>query len=1009
MAYITTGLTNGGITTHYAFSYDDSLQQTAANPTGPEPARTNALIAASEGDYNLLSGWFGGTVNDDVTGVKVQVSTLDDGANWGGSGTDSTVTLKPGGASYTDDAAYLRYLLVSEVSEIFMMVQNKGWFQGSNEGSKGEGLSRFLAARLLDVNGITELQLRTDYSTVSKWLNSGRADYVNNAPDDNGFDDVNGCTVLFMWYLFAQLSFTEKEIVAAAGATLADVYRTLTGASGDPFPFFKGLLDAVYPSTTGSAVAGPNPDNPWPLARHSFWVDKSTYGHDEVADLTASRNGSFPNALWLVVEGLNLRVLGTAQPALSGAALTFPAIGITAGASGPRYEAPGNANIPQRVRFPFDTSFTTGSLAGFPAVGSPPVLSELDGAITVGGNVANAATELEFVSGADPYFTNVNPVLGNVSWLSQDLRVFTATPALQAVPVPGGPTFGADDSAGAYVYIQALLAHLNSSYGNPAGTDPFDPSSNVIPGQADALTGDSSVTPFGGNPRSHNYNFAIARVRLRGTAGAAGQAAPVRVFFRLWSTQSTDTDYQPGSTYLSHQDTAALPDWPLAPADNHTIPMFATGAAPNFNDPNNAELGASGVNNRTITIASGDQQWAYFGCFLNVYDHANTVNNTPVTSVLTGSHHCLVAQIASDAAPIPSGGQVNATPSTSDKLAQRNLQLSTSDNPGSPATHVVPQTFDLRPSNESVSGEAFDDRPDELMIDWGSVPPGSTATVYWPQVDAATVVALAAALTPALPLTAVDAHTVQCEVVDGVTYLPIPSGPTERVAGLLTVDLPADVVKGQEFDVVLRRVRTRTIFTPPPIHIVKAPAASPATTSVGRTIDGNPGTPIATRPAPNAETNWRYVAGACQVKIRVSTAPEMLPAERDSLAIFKWRLGHTPSTDRWYPVLQRYVDLLAERVRGLGGDPDQIPPSLDGAPPLTGKGSEEGYVLEVHYDCQGHVTAFVLGTCCGSVTFTLSEAGLGELLLTAMRLRLRVEVVTCQDSDRQIEQVILRP
>jgi hypothetical protein len=46
MVFIATGLTNGGITTHYAFSYDDSLQQTAANPTGPEPARTNALIAA---------------------------------------------------------------------------------------------------------------------------------------------------------------------------------------------------------------------------------------------------------------------------------------------------------------------------------------------------------------------------------------------------------------------------------------------------------------------------------------------------------------------------------------------------------------------------------------------------------------------------------------------------------------------------------------------------------------------------------------------------------------------------------------------------------------------------------------------------------------------------------------------------------------------------------------------------------------------------------------------------
>lgn len=52
MAFTTTGLSNGGVTTHYNFQYNDSLEQSAANPTGPEPARTNAVIAAAEGDFN---------------------------------------------------------------------------------------------------------------------------------------------------------------------------------------------------------------------------------------------------------------------------------------------------------------------------------------------------------------------------------------------------------------------------------------------------------------------------------------------------------------------------------------------------------------------------------------------------------------------------------------------------------------------------------------------------------------------------------------------------------------------------------------------------------------------------------------------------------------------------------------------------------------------------------------------------------------------------------------------
>ena len=55
MAFVTTGLSNGGVTAHYRFSYDDAL----AAPGGPEPARTNAVIASCESDYDLMSSWFG--------------------------------------------------------------------------------------------------------------------------------------------------------------------------------------------------------------------------------------------------------------------------------------------------------------------------------------------------------------------------------------------------------------------------------------------------------------------------------------------------------------------------------------------------------------------------------------------------------------------------------------------------------------------------------------------------------------------------------------------------------------------------------------------------------------------------------------------------------------------------------------------------------------------------------------------------------------------------------------
>lgn len=259
MAYITTGLTNGGVTTHYRFSYDQAL----GGPGGPEPARTNAVIAACESDYNLMSGWFGGGIS--VTGMNVQVTTQSNGASWSGSSTSSTIQLKAQGASYSNNPAYLRYLIVAEVVEIFMMTQGTGWFQGSNEGSKGEGLSRFLSSQFLAQRGFLGVGIDASYAVADLWLNSPRADFVNNAPDDNGYNATNGCTTLFIYYLFSQLRYSINQIVGAGSSTLAGVYGKLTGKNDNPFPLFKSVLDLWFPSQTSSAVPGPNFDDPFPL------------------------------------------------------------------------------------------------------------------------------------------------------------------------------------------------------------------------------------------------------------------------------------------------------------------------------------------------------------------------------------------------------------------------------------------------------------------------------------------------------------------------------------------------------------------------------------------------------------------------------------------------------------------------------------------------------------------------------------------------------------------------
>jgi hypothetical protein len=320
----------------------------------------------------------------------------------------------------------------------------------------------------------------------------------------------------------------------------------------------------------------------------------------------------WPKAFWLVLEGFSktaFNSLNVSIPAPTGPFANLAGVIITQN-SDIDFENGASPDVRQRIRIPYDITFSNASLADFPASGSQTY--ELDAFIATDGNKVpgtDAGTLFELVAGADPYFTNIDATQNNVFYLSQDLRVFTATPALNANPVPGAPAFSTDSTTGAFSYIQQLLAWLNANFSDPNSADPFN---TVLPGQAGALQGDSSVTPFTvqftGGLNFHiynNYNFAIARVRLRGASGSAGAAQNVRVFFRMWTTQTPDTDYLTATTYPSNPDTAGLPGSPQVGADHITLPFFATG-----NLGGNSDYDTGAVNNRDITIPSGaDSIW----------------------------------------------------------------------------------------------------------------------------------------------------------------------------------------------------------------------------------------------------------------------------------------------------------------------------------------------------------------------------------------------------------------
>jgi hypothetical protein len=681
-----------------------------------------------------------------------------------------------------------------------------------------------------------------------------------------------------------------------------------------------------------------------------FQVNKGSFGLDEV-NITADY--ASPAPMSLVVEGFTPNAV---QNAVTSGALgltitaSIPGVTVTAGAMQP--EIATALDTPQRVYFPCAVKFAPAAIATigtgqgiFPLPGTPPTPTQVlltTQSPLIGGQFLPAAeTVLTLNPGADPYFSNF-ATNGNFA-LSEDLRVFTVTPGINKAPINGVPLNAPDlvnfHASAGYGYIQALLASLNKAPFNlPTGTDPF----TLFPDQTDALSGDSSVTPTSLNPANSNatpfanYNFAVAKVRLDGAPNTSS-GANVRVLFRVFAAQTSDTDFQT-NTYPSTNDNEGQPLAPLLGADNVTIPFFATG-----NYQSNADFGVNAdyqknnaavnsINNQPVAIGSSGQVWAYYGCYLNIYPTGNTIDLGPplgkvaVQTLLPSTHSCLVAQLIYDDAPAPSGPGVLQGPEWSSNFAQRNLQITYSDNPGPAAAHRIPQTFDARPSPAPGTGP-LEDYPDEFLIEWGDTPVGSIASIYWPAVAAADVLALAKQIYATHQLSAADAHTIQCTVPRGFTGVPIPAGTGANFAGLFTIDLPQGVTAGEAFTVTVQRVSTYRSAPPRPPSQIDGVAESTAAT------------------AREPLRNWRYIVGTFTVRIPVTTKHVMLPAEENTLAILRWRLSQMAPSNRWVPVLERYLGVVEGRVRGLGGNPASIKPSswgTFGPPRLIGKGPGQG-------------------------------------------------------------------
>ena len=539
---------------------------------------------------------------------------------------------------------------------------------------------------------------------------------------------------------------------------------------------------------------------------------------------------------------------------------------------------------------------------------------------------------------------NPNPWMrdGETPWLSTDVRVFQMQPGFSI----GGVTHGSGGDA-PFEFITALCEAFEE----------LEPEVENHPFLNELATDqETSALTFAGEGANGEpvYNYAVAKVRM--TAPSEVDAENVGVFFRLFTTASTGFEYRPESYARDGSGADAYPVVGRIGGDIATIPFFA---APRADEGDAQE---DPLNRKTIA-GSGAESRRYFGCWLDINQDQPQFEEDgeqkSIQEILKGEHQCLIAEIDYALDPIPNG----ATPGTNENLSQRNLIINEAPNPANAATRVIAHTLEIAPSktpadlppvtpgNASVTGRLV---PDELVFSWGNVPAGSQVTVYLPDVDADDVLALVARRPGAATVGKVDDHTLRL-TVGGITYLPVPGGRVRTIPALLSLQLPPDLVKGTIYKATVKQFEGRR----------------------------------------------RRVLATVQLTIPITTSEQILPEEIRKLAVLRHIASKMANTNKWWPIFERWLDIIGDRVRGLGGDPDSVEPSSTGNPPRRppdgGHGhpaSFTGKVEALFYDCFGDFTGFVVKSCDESYRFKACEPGIERVVRAACRDRDTITVAT---------------
>ncbi len=754
-----------------------------------------------------------------------------------------------------------------------------------------------------------------------------------------------------------------------------------------------------------------------------FIIDRSTYSQGEIQALI-HLNGApaiIETAMYVVVEGFKPGDLGLTTVNLNSPpirpAIANPATGITITSVGAVIpEDTSLPNSPQRFTFPCRISFQDANVFNFaPTVENLTVSASL----TAGGSTVTCNTTIQLIKTPNPYILHGDAAHGYPWYLSTDIRVFQ----IKAGQTKFAATVGTTSSPRTIAtnYIQQVITNLNGSPASAGGL--FD----ALPQDEQAESLALAPTDTGGTPV---YNFAVARVRYRDTI----PANDVRVFFRLWPAQQTNATYNTSTLYRSATNAGGqkIPLLGVQGSQIMTIPFFATSRVDTASANMNTQTDTPNIHTINADTLGGEVA-SYFGCWLDINQPNDRVfpvrligpnpanlpdgpftglgTLLPIQQLVRSEHQCLLAEVSFDPDPIPT----NADPSISDKLAQRNLTFVNVPNPGLIDSRRAPQTFEVRPTPFYLPADLS---PDELMIEWGNTPVDSLANIYLPEAAADEILTVADALYSTHRLTKVDDFTIQCQT-GGVTYLPVLRKLGANFAGLLTIDLPPTVKKGQVYRITVKQITTavsrytgRNVFTQQ--ENVRGRAKTTA---------------VAVSTQKGQDLIWRRTLGVFQLTIPVSTKQALLASEERRLSVLRWIEQAIPADDRWYLVFKRYVDQMAKRVGDMGGEPDKVIANPNGNwhkgdshhpehPHEPDKGQEKGRgerqraysgkIAGLRYDRYGDFSGFLLDTEDGERRFDSREEEMEELVQLAWTERIFCTVYAENHEPHRPLAVVLR-